>query len=349
MPKISIIVPVYNVEKYLEQCIKSIIEQTLKEIEIILINDGSTDKSIEICNEYAKFDKRITVIDKKNTGVSDTRNVGIDIATGEYIMFVDSDDWLEKQACELAYDEAEKEKADSVIFCYYRESSSGTLKKDIFNKEKDIFENEDLKKDILIPTLGLIDEKLKKPQRLDTLVPVYAKIYKTNIIKSNNIRYMDLSKIPSECLLFNFDYYLKSNKVVFIRKYLYHYRRNNICSVTKGYREKLLEKWIFWIEYMKKRKEFENEDFKKALNSRICFSVIPLSGNVIKQKKFVKLYKEMKRILNHKYYVEAYKKLEFKYFPLHWKIYFYLAKKRMVFLFCIMSKVMRIIIERRKR
>lgn len=94
-PKVSIIVPVYNVEEYLVKCLDSLVNQTLKEIEIICINDGSTDNSLEILNTYAQKDSRITIIDKKNEGVSAARNTGLNISKGEYIMFVDSDDYLE--------------------------------------------------------------------------------------------------------------------------------------------------------------------------------------------------------------------------------------------------------------
>lgn len=94
-PKVSIIVPVYNVEKYLAKCLDSLVNQTLKDIEIICINDGSTDNSLEILNTYAQKDSRITIIDKKNEGVSAARNTGLNISKGEYIMFVDSDDYLE--------------------------------------------------------------------------------------------------------------------------------------------------------------------------------------------------------------------------------------------------------------
>ena len=94
--KISIIVPMYNAEKWLEKCVNSIIEQSYSNIEILLINDGSTDKTLEICKKIEKIDNRVRVIDKKNEGVSKTRNLGLENATGKYIKFVDSDDWLEK-------------------------------------------------------------------------------------------------------------------------------------------------------------------------------------------------------------------------------------------------------------
>ena len=106
MPKISIIVPVYNVEKYLSTCLDSLINQTLKDIEIICVNDGSTDNSLNILNEYAKNDPRIIVINKENSGPGACRNLGIEKATGEYIQFADSDDWIEKETCEICYQKA---------------------------------------------------------------------------------------------------------------------------------------------------------------------------------------------------------------------------------------------------
>ena len=118
-PKISIIIPVYNVEEYLPKCLNSVINQTLTDIEIICINDGSTDNSLEILNEFAKQDRRITIINKENEGVSKARNFGLKRATGKYLMFVDSDDWLELTACEEAYQTIEKDNSDLVIFNYY--------------------------------------------------------------------------------------------------------------------------------------------------------------------------------------------------------------------------------------
>ena len=106
--KISVIVPVYKVESYLEQCISSIIKQTYKNLEIILVNDGSPDNCGKLCDIYAKKDSRIKVIHKKNGGLSDARNVALDIATGDYIGFVDSDDWININMYEVLINEAKK-------------------------------------------------------------------------------------------------------------------------------------------------------------------------------------------------------------------------------------------------
>ncbi|MDR2080608.1 MAG: glycosyltransferase [Campylobacteraceae bacterium] len=114
-PKVSLIIPVYNVEKYLRKCLDSAINQTLKDIEIICVNDGSTDNSLKILKEYEKKDERIIVIDQKNGGLSASRNAGLDIARAAYIMFIDSDDWIEPDTLEAHYETAIKEKVDVVM------------------------------------------------------------------------------------------------------------------------------------------------------------------------------------------------------------------------------------------
>ncbi|MDY4077588.1 MAG: glycosyltransferase family 2 protein [Clostridium sp.] len=116
---ISIVVPVYNVEKYLKKCIDSIINQTYKNLEIILVNDGSTDNSGKICDEYVLKDNRIKVIHKKNEGLSSARNLGIDISNGEYIIFVDSDDWIKKDMIKKLYEIIQKDNSDISICNYF--------------------------------------------------------------------------------------------------------------------------------------------------------------------------------------------------------------------------------------
>ena len=116
MPLISIIVPVYKVEPYLRECLDSIVNQTYRNLEIILVDDGSPDRSGDICDEYAAADKRITVIHQENKGVSEARNAALDIARGDYIQFVDSDDRIEKNACETVLHIAEEQHADIVVF-----------------------------------------------------------------------------------------------------------------------------------------------------------------------------------------------------------------------------------------
>ena len=118
MPKVSIIIPVFNIERYLKQCLDSILTQTLSDIEIILVDDGSTDKSGAICDKYASKDERIQVIHKANEGLSCARNDGINVSKAPYIMFVDGDDWIEQDFCQLPYRTAIDNNADLVLFTY---------------------------------------------------------------------------------------------------------------------------------------------------------------------------------------------------------------------------------------
>lgn len=125
--KISVIIPIFNTAKYLEKCLKSILEQDLKEIEVILVNDGSPDESYKIIDKYAIKDKRIKVINKKNEGLSSARNAGIEISVGKYVIHLDSDDWVEEGYLKEAYEFAEKNNLDVVIMDYLREYSNGKI------------------------------------------------------------------------------------------------------------------------------------------------------------------------------------------------------------------------------
>lgn len=143
MNLISVIVPIYNVEKYLNKCIDSIINQTYKNIEIILINDGSTDRSYELCTHYAKKDGRIKLINKKNGGLSDARNKGLEIAKGEYAVFIDSDDWIDRSMLEKLYDLSIKYNADIVQGDYVKVySDDDSIINDINNIEVNCYSPE---------------------------------------------------------------------------------------------------------------------------------------------------------------------------------------------------------------
>lgn len=118
MSQISVIIPVYNVEKFLRRCLKSVINQTMSDLEIILVDDGSNDNSGEICDEYAKNDDRIIVIHKENGGLRSARNKGLDIATGEWITFVDSDDYIDTDMYEMLYSNAIEKEVD-ICACFF--------------------------------------------------------------------------------------------------------------------------------------------------------------------------------------------------------------------------------------
>ena len=134
---ISVIVPIYNVEKYLDRCLKSIINQTYKNLEIILIDDGSPDNCGTICDEYAKKDNRIKVVHKDNGGLVKARNTGLDIATGEYISFIDPDDWIELNMYEEMIKIADETNTDIVRCGYYRDNDKESMERISFGVKVD--------------------------------------------------------------------------------------------------------------------------------------------------------------------------------------------------------------------
>ena len=174
-PKISIIVPVYNVEQYLPQCIESIINQTYQNLQIILVDDGSPDNSGRICDEYAEKDLRIKVIHKENGGVGSARNEGINYALGEYIYFVDADDYLESELIDICMNTIIKQYPDMLIFGFNKVDKNGLNKKPVIPPAysiNDLSTEKDALADIFCSGTGLA---------------VWDKLIKTKLIKDNNI------------------------------------------------------------------------------------------------------------------------------------------------------------------
>ena len=226
LKKISIIMPVYNTGEYLHKCIQSILMQNLKEFELIIVNDGSTDNSGNICNEYAKSDSRVKVIHKKNEGVSIARNVGVEMATGEYIGFIDSDDWIEPDMyCDM-YKLAATNDADIVI-C------------DAVTKYSDNSKEE-------IDTIGLLstDCSLTKNDVSPELLTLIAGaawrcVYKNELIKKNFLKFP--VNIPiSEDRVFNIYAFGYAKKVYYVKKPYYN-RFIRPGSAVTGYRKNMLD------------------------------------------------------------------------------------------------------------
>ena len=234
MPKISIIVPIYNAEKVLKRCVDSILNQSYKNFELILINDGSKDKSIDIINEYKEKDERIKVIDNKNKGVSETRNIGIKTSKGEYIQFIDADDFIDPYMIEETLKEIEKKKADSVITGLYLDIESENEIKS--SKQTFEYKIEEGNSNIAVAVMDRLNGTyINSPVN---------KIYKKSIIIDNNI-YMDKTIDLGEDLLFNLEYLKNCKKVIFDDKCYYHYCMKVEENLTFKYRENKLDLMYF--------------------------------------------------------------------------------------------------------
>lgn len=204
-PLLSVIVPVYRVEKFLKRCLDSIVNQTYKNLEIILIDDGSPDNSGKICDEYAKIDKRITVIHQLNLGLSQARNNGVAIATGEYITFVDSDDWIEKEMYEYMIETGENLNLD-IIRCSVLETNGIKCKK-------------------ILPTYNYCNKIIKGNEVFDLYFKeflckiVWNAVYKTNIVKNvlSPGRYASQDNYTSGMYLY------KAKNMMILDKVFYNY------------------------------------------------------------------------------------------------------------------------------
>ena len=233
---ISIIVPVYNVEKYLDKCLKSLAQQTYNNIEIILLNDGSTDKSSAICDQYAKNDIRFRVVHNPNMGVSFERNYGISIALGDYIMFVDADDWLEKETCEEIVELFSSSNVDIIIFSYFKEFGFKSIPEHVFVTDKKVTSID--AKYLFNRIIGPKNEDLSNPARLDIISNVWGLAYSSKIIHS--IKFVDCNDIGTgEDIVFNAMAFSKSANVLFLDKCYYHYRKNNRDSIISTYNQDL--------------------------------------------------------------------------------------------------------------
>lgn len=216
--KISVIVPVYNAEKYVAKSIESLMKQTLKEIEIILVDDGSKDNSGAICDEYAKKDERIIVVHKENGGLADARNAGMKVATGKYIMFLDADDLFETDSCENMYNMIEKTSSDYVIGNYQMTEEDGTrYEKPAFDIEK--YQDFELNKHDFIKSFFVMNST------------AWNKIYRRQFLLDNDITFKVPS--PSEDDYFTSLCYIKSNHGYYTSKVMYLYR-NCPNSISKN-------------------------------------------------------------------------------------------------------------------
>lgn len=239
MKIVSVIIPVYNAEASLERCVNSILVQSLNRIEVILVNDGSTDKSSNICDSYAHKDKRVRVIHTSNKGVSAARNKGLSQAKGEYVIFVDSDDYIEKQMLERLVTIAERECIDVVISGYNYIQFNGDIRVRRINLPAEIIiRKEEMRK--------LIFRKANQ----SFLWFVWNKLYKRSMLLNNNIKFNEELFIGEDSP-FNMRAFLCAERVYYLDDTLYNYVQTYGSLTQTKYKEDLLEK----LENLWKRKE----------------------------------------------------------------------------------------------
>ncbi|MBE6485720.1 MAG: glycosyltransferase family 2 protein [Methanosphaera stadtmanae] len=224
MVKVSVVIPIYNVEAYLEDCLKSVLNQTLTDIEVICVNDGSTDKSLSILEKYAKEDKRMIVINQENAGHAVATNIGMTYATGEYLFLMDSDDIIEFNALELTYNKARENDVDFVIFKAinynnaeekYYETKSYTMK-EVYNQVHDnVFSYEEVKDLIFMMS-----------------VTPWSKLYNRRFISENNIIFPE--GLIFDDNIFFWEVLFNAKRIVFLNEFLFIRRFYSTSSTNNG-------------------------------------------------------------------------------------------------------------------
>lgn len=299
-PKISVIVPVYNAEKYLEQCIDSILDQTYKNLEIVLINDGSTDKSGKICDGYAKSDNRVRVLHLENGGVSNARNKGIEISTGDYITFVDADDWIDMDMYSGMLEIINEEKTDVVMCSFFKTNGNELNQPIIFPWESPKVFLDDEIKNLLIPSFVAPIYKEGRKAQLN-MGSIWRCLFNSETIKRKGIKF-DTRIRCQEDLVFLLQVLNKSSRVISLN-IPYYYYRIDAESITQNYIKDLYTSLQLAIENISEIFHNGNYDFdiSKQLRWRIVSKVLNSIYNTCAPKSPHNL---MERIKLSKHYVK---------------------------------------------
>lgn len=246
-PFFSVIVPVYNVEKYLRECVDSILNQSFTDFELILVDDGSPDGCPSICDAYALKDKRVKVIHKPNGGVSSARNTGLEIAAGEYVLFCDSDDYHLEGSLEKIYSSLVTNKPDVLCFGIRKETNDGYV--DIVSKCYEGNMTDELL--LSLAYAGIVHSELAT---ID--VSPFNKAYRLSIIKEAGLTF-DVTMRIAEDISFNVPYFCYCKKVLCLDSVLYFYRKtpNSAINIDKGFAEKGMERSVYFLNNIQKALE----------------------------------------------------------------------------------------------
>lgn len=323
---VSIIVPVYNVEHYLPTCLDSLLSQTYKDIEVICVNDGSSDGSANVLSHYADKDNRLKVITQPNSGIASARNRAMEEARGEWVMFVDSDDWIDTNTCEKAISLIVEYQVDVVLWAYTKELKDGkNASRSLLNEDK-LFDENSIRL-LHRHMIGPVDAELSDPNLLHSWGTVWGKLYSRSVI--SGIRFVDTKIIGSaEDALFNIEVFNRVKRAFYINEIMYHYRKYGE-SFTGNYNKGLNERWLNLYTMISDIIINNNlpPDFNMALYNRIALGLIGQGINECKSpKKMQDKIQAIKYIISENQYNIAVQNLPLKYLPLHWYLFFWAAK-----------------------
>lgn len=343
---ISIIIPIYNAEKYLHRTIESILKQTYSNYELILINDGSTDDSEKICYEYAKNSLNISVIDIPNSGVSNARNIGLKEAKGEYIMFLDSDDWIDSDCLQKLVKELKQKKYDVIMFPYIREYGNVSRKRNLFCESR-IFSKEEIFEEILSRMIGPNENQINNPSEMDIYNAVWGKVIKSDLAKK--IAFLDYKTMFGEDLVYNIMLFQKAKSCKYMDNIYYHYNKQNDNSLTKISQNEILLKWDKMYNTIEneflKNNSYNNRtkvELSKRLKRRIYLNRLTITQQMFSSNENIKIKnKKIKDMLSNNRYMEYKKIIIYKNMELKWRIFYRCCDSKNIFLLDILLYVIK--------
>ena len=335
IPKVSVVVPIYNVEKYLRQCIDSLLNQTLKTIEIILVDDGTQDSSGKIADEYEKKFQNVKVIHQINSGLGPARNTGIENATGEYIAFVDADDWIQFDMYEKLYKVAKKNNSDIVVsgHCDFKNGISVVTKTHPFAGQ--LYNTENEIKKIRKNLFGhLPGEKTVEAFPMS----VCMSLYKKDIIDKNHLRFRN---ILSEDTIFNIFAYDVAKNISFVSYTDYCYRKEEQESITKSFSQ---NKQIQFKEFLLEIKKlaYEEDDYECQIRAKrmaidYCRFYVEIVDNARISNKEKRNY--IQQFVEDKEIIQCWEGYPIKTLPLQQKIFHIMIEHKAYSIALLMSKL----------
>lgn len=325
--KVSVIVPVFRVEAYLPTCVDSILGQTYRNIELILVDDGSDDGCPAMCDAYAAADARVRCIHKRNGGQAFARRDGVAVATGDYFLFADSDDWLEPDAIERFVRTAEVNKADVVCSGYRRVYPNRTFDT-VLCTEETVYAGEAVRT-IQRRLIGPVADELRFVEAVDRLTPMWAKLYSARVIAAG--KWVSERETGSlEDAIFNLYAFRACRVCVLIPDCLYDYRKDNRNATTLRYRPQLAEQWERVYAYMEEfmQETGTGDDCRIALNNRMALGCLGLSFNELAGKRSAReRRRSLAALLRQERRRRALDTLEYAYLPRKWRLFYGLCRR----------------------
>ncbi len=294
METISVILPIYNVEKYLEKCLESLLAQTYEALEIILVNDGSKDRSLEICKAYEAKDSRIKVIDKPNEGVALTRNRGLEVATGDYIAFVDPDDWVEPEMYASLMRQIKKWESPVCLCNFFKDTKRRSQAK-CFEFEDEMLEGEDIIEKLINDMIGMSD---LLPKYTMIMGSVWRGLYKRSFIESHAIQFVPKLSIMED-LVFMVQVLLKcvssGERIAIDRNAWYHYVQHP-NSALHSYNEQLWKDQL--VVYEQLEKSLKEANLEEAMRNRLDIRYIGMVLTAIKNETYARKEGDLKESIS---------------------------------------------------